>query len=413
MLIFCILIYCSAAVFVNLELQPHGFTSHKSFTLGSVFGNQADVRMEYTEASDGDLIWMWTRFSCPGTLDVYQLLPDGSLRLHLENVRVRLQDLENEYRVVDLRQPDCPVTNGPCIFIFRITVTRACTVNVYCERGVLLQFAETSIFSRDDYRWGNYSSTLQLYGVQPTSSDFPLSIKITLPSTSYLNLQHAWGLEATVYKSTHRGTFTVAIPQKRTFQEGWLVYIWVGVLDRSTYSISIDRAAGGFYQNLQSNGLNLLILACLAFVIFVGTCVRWAFQDRSARMNPRGPGVIEPRLSVTAAELTTFEKFEWEGDNEGETSQCSICLEDFEKHDQLRRLPCRHYFHIACIDNWLMNHRRVCPLCQQDVGEAKDFHSPPTSPRCQEVCPGELIIDELENDALDLSAIEPEDGTAI
>eukprot|EP00493_Phyllostaurus_siculus_P003707 UN03722 len=48
---------------------------------------------------------------------------------------------------------------------------------------------------RDDYRWGNYSSTLQLYGVQPTSNDFPLSIKITLPSTSYLNLQHAWGLE--------------------------------------------------------------------------------------------------------------------------------------------------------------------------------------------------------------------------
>jgi hypothetical protein len=48
-----------------------------------------------------------------------------------------------------------------------------------------------------------------------------------------------------------------------------------------------------------------------------------------------------------------------------ETS-CAVCLCDFQGGDMLRRLPCRHSFHRACVDKWLM-HKKVCPLCVQDV----------------------------------------------
>lgn len=47
-------------------------------------------------------------------------------------------------------------------------------------------------------------------------------------------------------------------------------------------------------------------------------------------------------------------------------SSCAVCLCDFEVEDWLRRLPCGHSFHMACIDKWLKRNK-VCPLCLQDV----------------------------------------------
>ncbi|CAJ1359623.1 unnamed protein product [Effrenium voratum] len=51
---------------------------------------------------------------------------------------------------------------------------------------------------------------------------------------------------------------------------------------------------------------------------------------------------------------------------------CAVCLSDFEGGEQLRRLPCAHCFHQACIDRWLRRNQ-VCPLCLRDVEEAADL----------------------------------------
>lgn len=45
---------------------------------------------------------------------------------------------------------------------------------------------------------------------------------------------------------------------------------------------------------------------------------------------------------------------------------CAVCLSDFEHDDMLRKLPCGHHFHRACIDKWLRRNK-VCPLCLQDI----------------------------------------------
>ncbi|VFQ63177.1 unnamed protein product [Cuscuta campestris] len=50
-----------------------------------------------------------------------------------------------------------------------------------------------------------------------------------------------------------------------------------------------------------------------------------------------------------------------------ETAKCYICLVDYEDGDNLRVLPCRHEFHRACVDKWLKEVHRVCPLCRGDV----------------------------------------------
>ncbi|GAA6057881.1 hypothetical protein JCM3770_001814 [Rhodotorula araucariae] len=52
-----------------------------------------------------------------------------------------------------------------------------------------------------------------------------------------------------------------------------------------------------------------------------------------------------------------------------EADLCPICFCEFEDGDELRVLPCdnRHRFHSACIDPFLLNVSRLCPLCRLDL----------------------------------------------
>lgn len=53
--------------------------------------------------------------------------------------------------------------------------------------------------------------------------------------------------------------------------------------------------------------------------------------------------------------------------------ECSICLENVEMGQRVRRLACMHCYHTECLDQWLKfsqagRHRR-CPLCNADPFE--------------------------------------------
>lgn len=40
-----------------------------------------------------------------------------------------------------------------------------------------------------------------------------------------------------------------------------------------------------------------------------------------------------------------------------DTLECAICLDHFDQGSEYRSLACRHIFHTACIDPWLMNYK--------------------------------------------------------
>lgn len=42
--------------------------------------------------------------------------------------------------------------------------------------------------------------------------------------------------------------------------------------------------------------------------------------------------------------------------------QCRVCLRAYQQGQQVRRLPCRHKFHVECIDNWLLHQHPTCPV---------------------------------------------------
>ncbi|GFS87139.1 e3 ubiquitin-protein ligase RNF115 [Nephila pilipes] len=44
--------------------------------------------------------------------------------------------------------------------------------------------------------------------------------------------------------------------------------------------------------------------------------------------------------------------------------QCTVCMEDFEQGEPVRRLACEHHFHNGCIIPWLELHG-TCPICRK------------------------------------------------
>ncbi|XP_060178887.1 E3 ubiquitin-protein ligase At1g63170-like isoform X1 [Lycium barbarum] len=54
---------------------------------------------------------------------------------------------------------------------------------------------------------------------------------------------------------------------------------------------------------------------------------------------------------------------------------CCICLSNYEDNDELRELPCSHYFHTQCVDKWLKINA-CCPLCKFEIGAENE--NPPS-----------------------------------
>ncbi|CAI2181089.1 17446_t:CDS:1 [Funneliformis geosporum] len=78
------------------------------------------------------------------------------------------------------------------------------------------------------------------------------------------------------------------------------------------------------------------------------------------------------QTSLTAASAST----------DDDTDTCAICLDDFENGDEIRELPCKHWYHVECIDPWLTTKSSSCPLCKID---------------CRPKQNEEIIIDGFEN----------------
>lgn len=53
--------------------------------------------------------------------------------------------------------------------------------------------------------------------------------------------------------------------------------------------------------------------------------------------------------------------------NDGSAEICGVCLVDFDEGDEMRVLPCAHYFHRDCIDHWLLHSATMCPTCKCEL----------------------------------------------
>ncbi|XP_062206064.1 E3 ubiquitin-protein ligase RHA2A-like [Phragmites australis] len=52
----------------------------------------------------------------------------------------------------------------------------------------------------------------------------------------------------------------------------------------------------------------------------------------------------------------------------GPPGYCCVCISTCRDGEEIRKLPCGHAFHRDCVDRWLAQCRRTCPLCRLHVG---------------------------------------------
>ncbi len=46
---------------------------------------------------------------------------------------------------------------------------------------------------------------------------------------------------------------------------------------------------------------------------------------------------------------------------------CSICQCGFDKGEKMKKLPCGHFFHAECADEWLGKYSKSCPICKENI----------------------------------------------
>lgn len=76
-------------------------------------------------------------------------------------------------------------------------------------------------------------------------------------------------------------------------------------------------------------------------------------------------------MSLLPHEKWTFHYIRDEDGGEGD-SECRVCLTDYEQEEEIVRLPCMHYAHTQCMEQWLVRVPR-CPVCRTNVRETLDM----------------------------------------
>jgi hypothetical protein len=66
------------------------------------------------------------------------------------------------------------------------------------------------------------------------------------------------------------------------------------------------------------------------------------------------------KKTIGADKLNSFEEFL--AGQETIPEQCSICMDNFQIGERMKRLPCTHFFHADCIEHWLKTVSLNCPL---------------------------------------------------
>jgi hypothetical protein len=72
----------------------------------------------------------------------------------------------------------------------------------------------------------------------------------------------------------------------------------------------------------------------------------------------------DEKTTLNEEEFNELEIMELEEDIDND---CSICIDNLRKGNEVIKLKCNHIFHKECIKSYLLNYDNKCPLCRNNV----------------------------------------------
>jgi len=146
---------------------------------------------------------------------------------------------------------------------------------------------------------------------------------------------------------------------------------WVGTSQLCSKTAPELFTAVKWWVHLQAV---VLLTGCLAIV--ASRCLMYWLQRNSHL-------AIGVDASLLVARTMDEVKFDLSDpqllDEKGRAQQCSICYEQFDSHNTIRRTPCGHIFHEKCLVKWYNTNaarrKPTCPLCRADLIEQSSYGS--------------------------------------
>ncbi|CAL9752793.1 unnamed protein product, partial [Musa acuminata subsp. burmannicoides] len=169
-------------------------------------------------------------------------------------------------------------------------------------------------------------------------------------------------------------------------ESGLLRGAGIGATSGAVFSIEVVESSLDLWNSRESGIWSILYVLDIISSLLSGRTVRKRLEQQ-CRVQSRvrhlyiselqipyiytEPGLRYRRgvggLSIDAVEKLPKVKIAAEDnvDAAGYKICCSVCLQDFQTGEMVRKLPnCQHMFHLPCIDScWLVRHGS-CPLCR-------------------------------------------------
>ncbi|KAG0238537.1 hypothetical protein BGW42_004299 [Actinomortierella wolfii] len=120
-----------------------------------------------------------------------------------------------------------------------------------------------------------------------------------------------------------------------------------------------------FLVKLTPEEMDWPIMDVIIFIVFSPAFVivflyfLWRVRLRQQRLADLAPTEVVSNLPIKVFYTSKVK--------ENDPLECVICLEEYKDEDEIRVLPCRHEYHVACIDNWLTTRKKFCPICKRDI----------------------------------------------
>lgn len=234
-----------------------------------------------------------------------------------------------------------------------ISGTCQCLINYggySCEIELKKIFTDTKYtIDLPSYQWNYFrvetKKYLKIIGVSESTADFQLFINTETSTFQLPNMIDSQGIYFETNGKHFEGHFNHAETSVR-----------IGI-----FCFASDQCQGTIEINeIQTQDVLWIIIFCSVLGFFIVTSIPLAIICCRKRIEIKKKKNIQ--LNKQQMEVL-FPLKEFDGDSK---EICTICLEVLANHKMCRRLPCDHYFHDECIDEWA-NSNLHCPICKQNV----------------------------------------------